>query len=848
MEYRFDFDDQLPDLPSAFDFEEVAELFERKVFDASSSPDPIGTLNVKKLQDVKYRPATRCVTTYELIVGKPDRSPERTIGVLEFTPEGVSPRLFTADDRLPWLAKATDMNEMQQRFCELPIFAGYGDQMKLWEIFPVRYKPGLHCVIRYTVQTPSGNKMFYGKSFTGNAQQLMDTITDLHHSSQENPDMPLISVPVAIWPEMEMILQTAVPNGVEFTHFIYDQRYDVSVRESWLVKAGRALGVFHNSSTAPSETKTVYDDLNDLNEYTLVIAKIKPDLAVKYEEVIQQILTKVNQLKEPQPVASHGAMRTDQFILQGDKLAMIDLDSYCWANPARDLGNFLAYLCWKAIRQPEHAQFVERAGRAFLEGYLSVHEDIDEKWLSIYQAASLLKIAGRRFRSLTYLEWPLVIHLIQAAFAAITEDLTNLEADTISDIKGTLVAHLRTASSKTKFPRVFDDKPFPALWSALNAEIMNENLLPILNNVVCSDITTRVVHRAKLLAYKPGKRGVIRYNLDQIECEKYFFVYGKLYPEPYLSERAYKVMKVLHDEVFGDVDDLGVPRPLGVIPHLSMLVFVPAEGRLLGDYIARRSLDGEEVTRAMELSGKWLAQLHSRPFPLEKEFKIENEVDNIRDWAELISKNYPEERKAAEHIAEYLIQKTAELDFSTRVSIHKDFHYEHILIDGGLEGGLGLKVFDFDEMRLGDPNFDLAHFCANFYLLAYRNNEHTVQFTDLQNLFLDTYSRETGWQWDEKFLFFYIYSCLKIAKQLCKLRGPRPWPEGEEQQAQVWLMIEQGLAILEGAKTRSAQNETEVPVYEFAEIKKATRWAKAAQISKSATSSAAILVSHRPLY
>ena len=82
------------------------------------------------------------------------------------------------------------------------------------------------------------------------------------------------------------------------------------------------------------------------------------------------------------------------------------------------------------------------------------------------------------------------------------------------------------------------------------------------------------------------------------------------------------------------------------------------------------------------------------------------------------------------------------------------------------------------------------------------------QFTDLQNHFLDAYSSETGWQWDEKFLFFYIYSCLKIAKQLCKFRGPRPWPEGDEQQAQVWLMIEQGLTILEGAKTSSAQKET----------------------------------------
>ena len=74
-----------------------------------------------------------------------------------------------------------------------------------------------------------------------------------------------------------------------------------------MVKAGRALGVFHNTSIAPSETKTIYDDMKDLHEYTLIIAKVKPDLAVKYEEVIQQIISKVDHFKEPKSVASHGA-------------------------------------------------------------------------------------------------------------------------------------------------------------------------------------------------------------------------------------------------------------------------------------------------------------------------------------------------------------------------------------------------------------------------------------------------------------------------------------------------------------------------------------------------------------
>ena len=61
MEYRFDFDDQLPDLPMAFDFEEVAELLERKVFVPNSSQEPVGRVHVKKLQDVKYRPSERFI-------------------------------------------------------------------------------------------------------------------------------------------------------------------------------------------------------------------------------------------------------------------------------------------------------------------------------------------------------------------------------------------------------------------------------------------------------------------------------------------------------------------------------------------------------------------------------------------------------------------------------------------------------------------------------------------------------------------------------------------------------------------------------------------------------------------
>jgi hypothetical protein len=448
-----------------------------------------------------------------------------------------------------------------------------------------------------------------------------------------------------------------------------------------------------------------------------------------------------------------------------------------------------------------------------------------------------LKIAGRRFRSLTFREWPLVIHLIDAANAALREEVEIGRSGVEQDWRGTLVAHLSTSTSMTKFPATYVDKEFPALWGALNADMMTEELSQILVSLACANMLPSV-QRARLLAYKPGKRGVIRYDLGGVECRERSVVFGKIYPEPYMCDRALSVMRYLWNNVFTGETELSVPEPLGSVPSLSMLVFVPAEGQFLGEVIASHPLNSPELYRVMRLAGAWLAKLHQSHLPIQKQLKIEDEIPNLYDWVELIGKKYPEEKEAAAAVASFLIEQMGHLQLDLHSPIHKDFHYEHILVDGGL------KVFDFDEIRLGDPNVDLAHFCANFYLLAYRNNKHTTHFSQLQNQFFESYARLTGWEMGENFLFFYAYTCLKIAKQLCKKRGPRPWPEGEEQHAQVWLILEQALRTINQAKSYRSTVDGMGMSMDFSLIRR-SGWIKAGRISKSDTSSEAIRVSHK---
>jgi hypothetical protein len=95
---------------------------------------------------------------------------------------------------------------------------------------------------------------------------------------------------------------------------------------------------------------------------------------------------------------------------------LIDLDSYCWAEPARDVGNLLAYLRWRAIREPARRVAVSKVSAAFLAGYTSTTlTPLHHQRVRAYEAASLLKIAGRRYRRLAVDEWERVPIVIAAA-------------------------------------------------------------------------------------------------------------------------------------------------------------------------------------------------------------------------------------------------------------------------------------------------------------------------------------------------------------------------------------------------------------------------------------------------
>jgi hypothetical protein len=359
----------------------------------------------------------RCVAAYELSGRDPSGASIRTFGVLDVDPSGADHRLFPDDPQLPALRPAADSATMHERLGGLTSDVTGLREVDACQITPVRYKPGQRCVLRYDLRSGGERSALFGKLVAGGAGKLVTTLAALHDSRERAPAIPRVLRPLFYWSDLELIIQAAV-SARDLTARALDPSAPAEVGWGWMRSAGSGLAALHRDVTADAPRRTLQDDVRELQDYEALFDRLAPHLTRVFDDTLTAIRQHAVATAEPTPVASHGALRTDQFLVDdGRGLVLMDLDGFCRATPARDIGNLLAYLDWRAIRRPEDAALLDGAGRAFLEGYGTIAPAPGSPWLAVFCAAPMLKIAGRRFQSLTLEEWELVPQLLDAAGA-----------------------------------------------------------------------------------------------------------------------------------------------------------------------------------------------------------------------------------------------------------------------------------------------------------------------------------------------------------------------------------------------------------------------------------------------
>jgi aminoglycoside phosphotransferase (APT) family kinase protein len=221
-----------------------------------------------------------------------------------------------------------------------------------------------------------------------------------------------------------------------------------------------------------------------------------------------------------------------------------------------------------------------------------------------------------------------------------------------------------------------------------------------------------------------------------------------------------------------------------------MLVYQPVRGRPLG-----HGLFDDRAASDMDLVAAWLAALHQSALPLDRSFDVANEIENLRLWAVVVGERHPGHARAAERLSKRLTELGSELGAETGRPIHKDFHHEHVFVTDRAH------VIDLDEARLGDPTFDVAHFCAYLRLLGCRVPAMAVMLERRRDEFIAAYRCRSGHDLGPRYDVFYAYTCLKIAKQLCMHSAVARRPYAEEEYRQTAAMLHEGLGALNCGKT-----------------------------------------------
>jgi thiamine kinase-like enzyme len=184
---------------------------------------------------------------------------------------------------------------------------------------------------------------------------------------------------------------------------------DVVIPAEELRLTAVALARLHTSTVRPHEStpRTGAKEAKRARERASLIAGHNPAQAEEVEQLAQQLATRLEALQPDTYRPAHGGFKASQLLFHSHHVFVVDFDGFCLADPALDVGYFLAYLRPSGLwyQRSGMRQWFERAAAAFVDTYRQamlergIAETVIDSILErsrLYEAALLFKIATRR--------------------------------------------------------------------------------------------------------------------------------------------------------------------------------------------------------------------------------------------------------------------------------------------------------------------------------------------------------------------------------------------------------------------------------------------------------------------
>jgi Phosphotransferase enzyme family len=290
-----------------------------------------------------------------------------------------------------------------------------------YSVSPVRYRPGQRHVLRYDPIARDGRLQpdhalfakLYAPKEGAAAFRVAAQIADWLAASDTGTSAVR---PLAHVPEDEIVLYPRV-TGTPLS------RYPVQHAAPHLARAGSALSALQRAPVGLFEEVRPHsfsEEVRAIARAAEHVPALLPGVGSVIEGIIERARDLNERLAEEAPVLAHGDYKADHAWVTRRGLTLIDFNTCSLADPALDIGKFLADLRWWYFDAGEER--TRWAQRHFLEGYGSHGSDRLAR-ARLFEVLILTKITVRR------------VLLFDVGWAAKTETLIHRASELLGDLE-----------------------------------------------------------------------------------------------------------------------------------------------------------------------------------------------------------------------------------------------------------------------------------------------------------------------------------------------------------------------------------------------------------------------------
>ena len=324
---------------------------------------------------------------------------------------------FPIDGDLPILVDVTDERKLPTLLADmLPEARAGGFTPRDCRVELAHYGRRHRCTLRYTLTDgASESRVVYGKvAADGSGARTAPVIAAL----REQLTASQVNIPhvLAFRPDLQLLLLEAIPGKPQVARLLKARLAGTPpagalALEDALAACGRIAAAMHDTSIAPDRRRALEHEINWLQESIRALTRISPELGARLQSWLERATIYADRSTPLLVCFSHGDFTYTQLIFDQQQSGLVDFDTVCQAEPALDLGQFLAYQRLAILKDqrrdaPLPAAVTEQLGSVFLDSYITARSaaisDVQQlrDRVALYEVLMLLRLAIHSWQKL----------------------------------------------------------------------------------------------------------------------------------------------------------------------------------------------------------------------------------------------------------------------------------------------------------------------------------------------------------------------------------------------------------------------------------------------------------------